>query len=91
MHLFIFIWVFLNFLGIVIENVIKSNSNYFYNNILNNSLNPQNKRRLECALATFLLIVSSLSSFYFFAGEEIGNIFVYRIFQGNFIYNITKF
>lgn len=82
MQLFVFIWALLNFLGVVIENIVKSYKTYFYKKVLNNKLSPQNQQRFECALATPLLVLSSLSSFYFFAGEQIGHIYVWRIFEG---------
>ena len=85
MHLYIFIWSFLNFLGLAIENIVKSTSPYIYEGLLRNSLNFQNKRRLECALASPLLALSAISNFYFFAGEEIGHMYIWRFFKGTFI------
>ncbi|XP_014210210.1 protein-cysteine N-palmitoyltransferase Rasp [Copidosoma floridanum] len=81
MHLYIFIWSFLNFTGVLIENIAKSSSKYLYKNILHDSLNDINKRRLECLFATPLLILSAISNFYFFADEEIGHIYMRKIFQ----------
>lgn len=64
----ILIWSALNFLGITLEMFIKK-------------LNV--KRRISCILASPLLAMSAISNFYFFAGTEIGNIFIERVLDGN--------
>lgn len=83
MHLFIFIWSFLNFSGILIEMIAKSCSSYFYKNILRDCMSSNTKRRFECAIASPLLALSAVSNFYFFAGDEIGHMFASRTLQGN--------
>lgn len=72
----------MNFIGLVVENLIKFQSDYFYKNILKNILIDKNKRRFECLLACPLLMFSAVSNFYFFADEEIGNIYAWKMFQG---------
>jgi hypothetical protein len=79
----IFIWALFNFLGLFIENLVKSMSTCFYEKILHDSLSPRNKRRLECLLISPLLAFSAIANFYFLAGDEIGNMYIWRIFQGN--------
>lgn len=75
----ILIWSCLNFAGLTLEmafksRVAKQGLKYF---------DPKWKRRVVCCFATPLLAMSAISNFYFFAGTEIGNIFVKRFFQGN--------
>ncbi|OXU20951.1 hypothetical protein TSAR_011068 [Trichomalopsis sarcophagae] len=81
MHLYIFIWAFLNFFGLFIETIAKSISGFFYQNIIRISISPQNKRRLECMISSPLLALSAISNFYFFAGDEIGHMYIYRVFR----------
>ena len=80
--MYIFIWSLFNFLGLVIENLAKSWSKYFYRKALLDVLSPQNKQRFECTLSSPLLAFSAISNFYFFAGEEIGHMYFWRVFQG---------
>ncbi|KAL7298501.1 hypothetical protein TKK_0008281 [Trichogramma kaykai] len=88
MHLYIFIWSFLNFLGLVIENTARSFSDYFYKVILRDKMGPSNKRRFECALCSPLLAFSAISNFYFFAGDEIGHTYVWRFFTESWSINL---
>lgn len=39
------------------------------------------KRRFGCVIAAPLLAMSAMSNFYFFAGYDVGNIFVRKHFQ----------
>lgn len=83
MQINIFIWAFLNFMGLNIESIMKSvGRTKFYSNIQKKYLSQVNARRFNCILATPLLAMSVISNFYFFAGEEIGHIYVYRILHG---------
>ncbi|XP_031843880.1 protein-cysteine N-palmitoyltransferase Rasp isoform X3 [Nomia melanderi] len=78
----IFIWAFLNFIGLNIENLIKSLERSKYcTNIQKKYMSPTNVRRVHCIVTSPLLAMSVISNFYFFAGEEIGHIYVYRIFH----------
>ncbi|XP_011504159.1 PREDICTED: protein-cysteine N-palmitoyltransferase Rasp [Ceratosolen solmsi marchali] len=83
----IFIWAFLNFLGLLLENIVKSTSAYFFEKILHNSLSPQNKRRLECILISPLLAFSAIANFYFLAGDQIGNMYIWRIIKDSWQIN----
>ncbi|XP_012272296.1 protein-cysteine N-palmitoyltransferase Rasp isoform X2 [Orussus abietinus] len=79
MKMFIFIWACLNFIGLAIEDTAKSiGKSLKYIEFERKCLNWKNTRRFHCAIASPLLAMSAISNFYFFAGEEIGNIFVYR-------------
>lgn len=74
---YIFIWAFLNYLGVCIEHVAQ----IIQTNCLEDT--KINKRPLKSALASPLLLMSAISNFYFFAGFEIGNIFVSTLVNGN--------
>ncbi|XP_054013777.1 protein-cysteine N-palmitoyltransferase HHAT isoform X1 [Hylaeus anthracinus] len=76
----IFIWAFLNFIGLNIESLGKSaGRSKYYSNMQTKYMSPVNARRFNCILASPLLAMSVISNFYFFAGEEIGHAYVYRI------------
>ena len=80
MQMNIFIWAFLNFIGLNIESFVKTaGRSKYYSDVQRKYMSPANARRLNCALATPLLAMSVISNFYFFAGEEIGHIYIYRI------------
>ncbi|XP_015431321.1 PREDICTED: protein-cysteine N-palmitoyltransferase HHAT [Dufourea novaeangliae] len=80
MQINIFIWAFLNFIGLNIESLMKLvGKSKYCSNIQRKHMSPRNVRRVHCALASPLLAMSVISNFYFFAGEEIGHIYVYRI------------
>ncbi|XP_012148819.2 protein-cysteine N-palmitoyltransferase Rasp isoform X1 [Megachile rotundata] len=80
MQINIFIWAALNFIGLNIESIMRSfGRQKFFINIKTTYTSEINGRRLDCILASPLLIISVISNFYFFAGEEIGSIYVYRI------------
>lgn len=86
MQINIFIWAALNFIGLNIESVMKSfGRQKYYLSIKNKYLSQINARRFDCILASPLLAVSVISNFYFFAGEEIGNIYVYRLLHGTIL------
>lgn len=79
----IFIWALLNFIGLNIESLVRSvGKNQYYFNIQRKYMSPANIRRFNCILASPLLAMSVISNFYFFAGEEIGHAYVYRILHG---------
>lgn len=79
----IFIWAFLNFVGLNVESLIKSAvKSIHYVRMEEKYISKLNARRLNCILTSPLLAMSVISNFYFFAGEEIGNIYIYRIIHG---------
>ncbi|XP_063983385.1 protein-cysteine N-palmitoyltransferase Rasp [Diachasmimorpha longicaudata] len=81
-QLFIFTWSFLNFLGLTIEGIARSVGNTpGFIDWEEKWLTSKNIRRFHCMLASPLLALSAISNFYFFAGQDIGNIFIYRIFH----------
>ncbi|KAK4884338.1 hypothetical protein RN001_000609 [Aquatica leii] len=73
-------WAFVNYLGICVEQMIKSLSTLSFIQCLQEGW----KQRLLCAVYSPLLAISAISNFYFFAGTDIGNIFVERIFQSKY-------
>ncbi|XP_050600802.1 protein-cysteine N-palmitoyltransferase HHAT isoform X1 [Bombus affinis] len=80
MQINIFIWAFLNFVGLNIESLIKlTGKNKYFLNIRKRYLSETNARRFHCILTSPLLAMSVISNFYFFVGEEIGNIYISRI------------
>ncbi|KAK2587477.1 hypothetical protein KPH14_003181 [Odynerus spinipes] len=80
MQINIFTWAFFNFIGLNIENVSRViGSTKEYNEIQRKYLSPSNIKRFNCALASILLAMSAISNFYFFAGQEIGNIYIHRL------------
>ncbi|KAJ8924428.1 hypothetical protein NQ315_007224 [Exocentrus adspersus] len=83
----ILIWTALNYIGIVIEYV----GNVIYKRFLETNHDEKGYplRRVKCILASPLLALSAVSNFYFFAGTEIGNIFVQRILNDSIVNNIS--
>ncbi|XP_043257787.1 protein-cysteine N-palmitoyltransferase HHAT [Colletes gigas] len=76
----IFFWALFNFIGLNIESLVKSaGKSKYYSNVQRKYMSPANARRFNCVLASPLLAMSVISNFYFFAGEEIGHTYVYRI------------
>ncbi|KAK0090027.1 hypothetical protein PV326_004255 [Microctonus aethiopoides] len=81
-HKFVLIWTVLNFLGVMIVTIANSIGNSpLYIKWQQKFLSPRNTRRFNCILATPLLAVSAVSNFYFFGGEIIGNLYMYRLFH----------
>ncbi|XP_076661827.1 protein-cysteine N-palmitoyltransferase Rasp isoform X2 [Halictus rubicundus] len=80
MQINICIWAFLNFIGLNIESLTRLIEKTKYcTNIRERYMSPTNARRVHCVLTSPLLAMSVISNFYFFAGEEVGHIYVYRI------------
>ncbi|ERL83691.1 protein-cysteine N-palmitoyltransferase Rasp [Dendroctonus ponderosae] len=76
---YIFVWALLNFTGIVLENLA---SNWYKRTLSSwywKKLCPSSPRRTKCLLSAPLLAMSALSNFYFFAGKDVGDIFLYTI------------
>ena len=68
---FVLIWSLLNFLGISLEGVARVVASQPGYRRLEDGMSPQMARRLHALLATPLLVMSSLSNFYFFAGTQV--------------------
>lgn len=85
-HDYICIWAMLNFVGLTMEMIFK----YYYNNVKHKksikNIASGWKRRFGCIIATPLLAMSAMSNFYFFAGTEVGNIFVKKFFQSTYCF-----
>lgn len=92
MQINIFIWAFLNFVGLNIESLIKlTGENKYFLNIRKRYLSETNARRFHCILTSPLLAMSVISNFYFFVGEEIGNIYISRILHGTILLYFTTY
>jgi len=77
---FVLIWSCLNFVGITCEGVARAvGRNHTYQHWESYYLGPLSVRRWHALLASPLLLMSSLSNFYFFTGVEVGHIFVRRV------------
>lgn len=77
---FVMIWSAMNFAGITAEGVARAvGRNPTYRAWEQAWLSPQMARRLHALLAAPLLMMSSLSNFYFFTGVQVGHIFVRRV------------
>lgn len=76
---FILIWSLLNFLGISLEGTARAVATTQGYKRIEDKLSPPMVRRLHAVLASPLLVMSSLSNFYFFAGTPVGHIFVRRV------------
>ena len=68
---FILTWSLLNFLGITLEGVARAISTQPNYRKLEDRISDQMARRLHALLAAPLLVMSSLSNFYFFAGTQV--------------------
>ncbi|KAG7199248.1 hypothetical protein KM043_018115 [Ampulex compressa] len=78
----IFIWASLNFIGLTVEGIAKLIAHTRrYRELQGRYMTPQSVRRFNCILASPLLAMSAVSNFYFFAGKDIGDIFVQRLLQ----------
>ena len=70
---FVLIWSLLNFLGITLEGVARAVSTQPAYRRLEDRMSEQAARRLHALLASPVLVMSSLSNFYFFAGTQVSN------------------
>ena len=68
---FVLIWSLLNFLGITLEGVARAVSTQPAYRRLEDRMSDQAARRLHALLASPVLVMSSLSNFYFFAGTKV--------------------
>ena len=68
---FILIWSLLNFLGITLEGMARAVSTTEGYKRIEDKFSPPMVRRLHAVLASPLLVMSSLSNFYFFAGTPV--------------------
>lgn len=83
---YILVWTALNYVGIVSEYASKFLYKKYFEKHYLEKMNPCWLRRIKCVMASPLLVVSAISNFYFFAGSDIGNIFISRVFQGILIF-----
>ena len=71
---FVLIWSLLNFLGITLEGVARAVSTMPVYRRLEDKMSGQAARRLHALLASPVLVMSSLSNFYFFAGTQVSSL-----------------
>lgn len=79
---YIFIWTLLNYIGLIIE-IITTIAYKQYLQKIEILQNSEILKNISCFFASFLLAMSAISNFYFFAGANIGGIFVERIIYGS--------
>lgn len=73
-------------MGVVIEGIgVTIAKSKQYNRIERKYLSSKNIRRFHCILASPLLAMSAISNFFFFGGEQIGNIFIQNTLNGKFL------
>ena len=68
---FVLIWSLLNFLGITLEGLAKTVYALPSYRRLEDRMSERMARRLHALLSSPLLVMSSLSNFYFFAGTQV--------------------
>ena len=71
---YVLIWSLLNFLGITLEGVARAVSTQPAYRRLEDRMSEQTARRLHAFLASPVLVMSSLSNFYFLAGTQVSQI-----------------
>lgn len=101
---FILIWSLLNYICLIIENFGRSITKTLkYRKFIENILSRNNELRFNAIIASQIFIPSAISNFYFFAGTEIGNIYIYKTYTSGIItyifltfcccciYNVSEF
>lgn len=83
-HMSVFIWSLLNFLGISLEAICTAIGNtQAFNLFQNKLLSPPNVRRFHALIASPLFAMSAVSNFYFFGGVKVGSVFMKQFYQGS--------
>ena len=83
-HDFIFVWSFMNFIGLCIENIAWQVSHTtFYQNYFTRRFSTPMLRRFKCFLSVPLLTCSYFSSFVFLMQSESGYMFLKRSPNGD--------
>lgn len=89
-HLSVFIWSLLNFLGISLEAICSALGNtQTYKSIQNRWLSSANTRRFHALVASPLFAMSAVSNFYFFGGVKVGSVFMKQFYQGSWTVILT--
>lgn len=82
---YVLVWAALNYLGVVCENLFAAVcATAWVRARVRRGLSAEWEQRIGCALASPLLAVSAVSNFFFFAGTDVGNVFVRRFVSGKF-------
>lgn len=84
-YLFVFIWSIMNFVCLQLEQVGRYVGRVQQHNF-EKYFGPMNQNRIKALFGTQIFIPAVISNFYFFAGVDVGNVFIERTyFTGNFV------
>lgn len=89
---YIMVWSFLNFLAVTIETIsdfIEASPSY--QRLTKKYLSHYWQLRFNSAITCPLLAMSAISNFYFFAGLDIGTIFLEKFLYADWWVNLTLF
>lgn len=82
---FVFIWSIMNFICLQLEQIGRYVGRMHSHNF-DKYFRPANQNRIKALFGTQIFIPAVISNFYFFAGVDVGNVFVERTyFTGNFV------
>lgn len=82
---FVFIWSIMNFICLQLEQFGRHIGHMQQDNF-QKYFSESNRNRIKAIFGTQIFIPAVISNFYFFAGVEVGNVFVERTyFTGNFV------
>lgn len=82
---YILVWAVLNYFGVACENLFATVCRTTWVRArVRRGLSEEWEQRIGCAFASPLLAVSAVSNFFFFAGTDVGNVFVRRFMYGKF-------
>ncbi len=82
---FVFIWSIMNFICLQLEQFGRHIGHIQQDNF-QKYFSESNRNRIKAIFGTQIFIPAVISNFYFFAGVEVGNVFVERTyFTGNFV------
>lgn len=89
-YMYIFIWSVLNLGCLALEKIFKLFVvTKWYKNKIVAHLSTRNQQRLYALLATQVFIPSAFSNMYFFAGQSVGNYFMYTTYCSGIFYYIS--
>lgn len=81
---FVFIWSMMNFVCLQLEQIGRYMSRTQHD-LFERYFSESNRNRIKALLGTQIFIPAVISNFYFFAGVDVGNVFVQRTyFTGNY-------
>lgn len=78
----IFMWSLLNFICVIVENLLTAILNtHKYNQVMGKFFGKNNLLRINALIATNVMIPSILSNFIFFAGTDVGYVFFRKTYN----------